>query len=199
MRAAHALLLLLASCEAPDVPAGGQCEQPWDCGADLICFEGTCRPRFGAGERCDPTKVSYERHCEYGLECAPEGVCVTLAELETRRQAAEREREAELLRASGLAEERVEAEMGAAEITQPPPGPGLAVRVVHTSSRGTALAACREDERLVGGGCRSSANVRGSYPSHAGASDTVGARWNCEAGGPAEVEAWALCQALPAP
>jgi hypothetical protein len=120
-------------------------------------------------------------------------------------QARESAREAALLRASG-----VEPAPPVAE-TAPPlesAGPG-AIRVSQTQGRGPLFAACRADERLVGGGCWAPSEtyketaIRQSYPSHFGAVDTVGARWNC--GGVAtsdyaetDLVAYALCARLAA-
>jgi integration host factor subunit beta len=59
-------------------------------------------------------------------------------------------------------------------------------------------AACKPDERLVGGGCRAEYPLPSSYPSGHSAEDTVGARWNCTVSmGNHEVTAYALCSKLP--
>lgn len=155
-----------------------------------------------------------ENGCNPGLACAPTSrVCAKLdhPELVAKRQAdAERER-------AYLAQSGVQAP---AHAEQPPPAPppapapsaGVtgsaasgAVRVVRTSNGGKGawvFAACRADERLVGGGCTPAKGKWTDVPEHMSgesATDTVGARWNCgwrETTFPSEIEAFALCQRL---
>lgn len=194
------LCLALLGCETPKVAEGGACEEGWHCEGDLTCFEGVCRPRVGAGERCDPQQQGAWRHCQPGLVCADDGLCRTSAEMAERAAVAERAREAEMLRASGVAPPATEGVplRPPDEVEAPPPtaGPGVPVRVVHVMSQRTAFAACRAGERLIGGGCNAAYAPRASYPSHHNEVDTVGARWNCESSG-GFVEAYALCQPLP--
>ncbi len=85
----------------------------------------------------------------------------------------------------------------AAETAVHPPGAGTRVRTATVKAIETAFAACRADERMVGGGCYSLEAIRGNYPSGHGPDDTVGARWNCIALGKVEITAYALCGKLP--
>ncbi len=140
--------------------------------------------------------------CATSLTCLPSRRTCAAAdhpELVAARAAA-RDAQQRLLAQSGVQPDTV------AEAPAGPPQPG-AVRVVRTTSDGTPIqlfAACRADERLLGGGCklldRKYTMVIDSYPSHHGQADTIGARWNC---GPAEntvpLEAYAMCQRLPPP
>ena len=113
-------------------------------------------------------------------------------------------REAELAAERRFLEQSGVEAAATAERPTGPPAEG-AVRVVRVSTegqRGTVFAACRGDERLVGGGCKLVSELVtfiDSYPSHQGDADTIGARWNCEGGGMIELEAYALCQRLTAP
>jgi hypothetical protein len=76
------------------------------------------------------------------------------------------------------------------------------VRVSVTSGKAPIFAACRLDERLIGGGCRAMdlyATISQSYPSHFDPDDTHGGRWNCDALSSyteKPLEAYALCQSL---
>jgi hypothetical protein len=79
-----------------------------------------------------------------------------------------------------------------------PAGAGPRVRIATTTSSGDSFAACRADERLIGGGCSADNKLVSSYPSNYGPDDTVGARWKCK-GGNEPITAYALCAKLPAP
>ncbi|MCL4228261.1 MAG: hypothetical protein KJZ91_27665 [Myxococcales bacterium] len=152
-------------------------------------------PRGAEGAAC------HYLPCEEGLECTPGSkVCARPdhPELEAARARA-RAREAEVLARSGVTTPT------RAEAPAAPAGPDAAgaVRVVRVSNDAvhpTVFAACRADERLVGGGCRlltpGLTMVLDSFPSHHGESDTLGARWNCGRVPPDrwELEAFALCQ-----
>ena len=71
------------------------------------------------------------------------------------------------------------------------------MRIATTTSSGDSFAACRADERLIGGGCGAESNLVSSYPSNYGPDDTVGARWKCRPGN--QVTPYALCAKLPSP
>jgi len=151
------------------------------------------------GERCGPALSQYEAHCVAGLSCADDGLCRSPADLAAQQAARETRREQAMLAASGVDSSEPDVPLAEAPLHA---GPGLPVRVASARAKAhKALAACRPDERLIGGGCNASTPMLRSFPSHFGESDTVGARWNCEAtsGGDDVLEAYALCQALPAP
>jgi hypothetical protein len=85
-----------------------------------------------------------------------------------------------------------------AEVTAHPPGPGTRVRTVEVTAKVRAFAACRADERLIGGGCKAEYAVASSHPSGHSREDTVGARWNCTVTmGNHDVTAYALCEKVP--
>jgi hypothetical protein len=90
-----------------------------------------------------------------------------------------------------LAESGVSNAAPTLEVGAYPPGPGPRVRTAKVTAESSAFAACRADERLIGGGCQTDQPVINSYPSGQGAEDTVGARWNCTSG--SKVTAYALC------
>lgn len=167
-----------------------------------------CSP--GQGEPCAP-----DSGCAGGLLCL-ESVCRTAdeaAELFQRR--AER---VEARHAARLAKEAKEVEalrllaqsgvISTDQVERPPErpaespteaGPGT-VRVSRTNGKAPIFAACRPDERLLAGGCRgldTYVRISASYPSHYGATDTLGGRWNCDAQSTyvdKPLEAYALCQ-----
>lgn len=179
---------------------GESCVHSYDCDYNngIDCFGGKC---VGEGMEGEPCGLSDK--CDPGLRCH-ERTCRTEAQIETliaadkaAREKAQRDRVA----AEQAAEARMLAESGVAPGSAAPaaekpaalpPGPGARVRVVEVKSMGTGFAACRADERLTSGGCRTSA-MGASYPSHHGTEDTVGARWNCTSHGHHEVVAFALC------
>jgi hypothetical protein len=173
---------------------GAKCDIDRECleGRGLHCFLGTCRELGREGEACRDAS-----HCKVPLGCggrtcvhrdrvaAADAAAAARDEAERRKQAAEKE--ARLLQESGVdggpkAERAVE-----------PPGPGSRVRVATGTAIGTSFAACRSDERLIGGGCKGDVDLRASYPSAHGDQDTVGARWNCETARSKEIIAYALC------
>jgi hypothetical protein len=215
VRIALALALFVVGCNAQGSGGGEACT------ADHECMRGYCNQRVctsgfdGAACRADDecawrtcvagacrkpgsgvlgTACEANRHCIAGLVCG-EGQCVTPDEVEralaVQRQreerAEERAKEARLLVESGITE------APQAEKPVHSPGPGARVRVVSTTAKASAFAACRADERLIGGGC----SVAGaSYPSAHGEEDTVGARWNCKPQLSSGVTAYALCSKL---
>lgn len=175
---------------------GEACESIVDC---PHCVDGVCR----AGVTGDPCTKGFECDYEHGFTCW-ESRCLTRADAELARAAQQQraaeqqrkediEKEARLLKESGITE--LPAEQAAH-----PPGPGTRVRVVTTKAKASAFAACRADERLTGGGCKSDGVLAGSYPSGHGAEDSVGARWNCANSttynSGAEITAYALCSPL---
>lgn len=100
-----------------------------------------------------------------------------------------------MLEASGAAMPAAEGPAKPAD--EPARHPGVAVRVVEIENAGFAIAACRADERMIGGGCEG-AGLEANRPAAFSGSDTVGARWECRsADRKAEVTAFALCTALP--
>jgi hypothetical protein len=182
-----------AGCPRPQEDAGGPCENDYQCKGSLFCFDQECSEPFTVGESC-----AKNDHCESG-ECAALK-CISKEEAEAMRRAEEKRKERKLLEESRVEDTRIESETERAEQVAPPAGPGLPVRVVRTSQRNKAFAACRMDERLIGGGCKAEDAVFDSYPSGHGETDTVGARWNCRSNPYEEysaVEAYALCQKLP--
>ena len=71
------------------------------------------------------------------------------------------------------------------------------VRVRTTKGKGEIFAACRDTERLVGGGCDAALKtVQASRPSNYDPKDTVGARWLCRVWPHENVVAFALCMHL---
>jgi hypothetical protein len=99
-----------------------------------------------------------------------------------------------------LASSGVETSGARVETTVQPPGPGARVRTVTVTAEESAFAACKADERLVGGGCKPASTKQpplASYPAGHGPEDTVGARWNCLTGAGEQITAYALCAKLP--
>jgi hypothetical protein len=147
------------------------------------CYSGPCN----AGLVCTPSS----RRC--ARPDNPELVAARAAALAAERR---------FLEQSGVAAAAEQAPAAADDPTRPPAAG--AVRIVHTATGRASswtFAACRPDERLVGGGCKLNDKViltLDSYPSHGSANDTVGARWNCGSRGPGilDLEAYALCQRL---
>ena len=159
----------------------------------------------GHGDLCDPS-----RPCRSGLVCHGV-VCKTPQEVATferelaadtaKAEAAERKKQLQLLEASGV-DPSPTAERPAPEVAPGEPAKAGSIRVSHTEGNSPIFAACRADERLLGGGCHpgsTSVAVQSSYPSEFDVRDTVGARWNCVGHSdfsPMEMEAYALCQRL---
>lgn len=139
----------------------------------------------------------------YGLRCMTPGQVLTakrqLAAEQVIAAAVERKRQRKLLEASGV-DPASTAERPAPEVAPGEPAKAGSIRVSHTEGKSPIFAACRADERLLGGGCQpgsTSVVVQASYPSDFDARDTLGARWNCVGGSdfsPMELQAYALCQ-----
>lgn len=167
----------------PVSPIGGPCDEPAQlfCTGHDLCIDGVCRAHAKRGERC--TK---ELLCEKDFGCL-DGACVPQAELDAANKLA---KEREMLAQSGAGPPSAEKVAAA-----PARGAGQPVRVVEVKEKGYALAACRADERLIGGECDGSAYS--SRPANFGPTDTVGARWECKGAPDVEVTAFALCASLP--
>lgn len=194
-------MLIAVGCKKKSsyVPIGGACEQDYQCDYmnAVDCFESKCRPRAADGGRChvdshctsylcvDKTCVSPEQKRQLEAEAAARAA-------EAARKA-EVEKEQRLLKEGGIIDTAPIAEVPTIP-TALPPGPGQRVRTVELKANGSAFAPCKRDERLIGGGCRSVQPMLESHPSHHGAEDTMGARWNCRiALADYEVTAFALC------
>jgi hypothetical protein len=157
-------------------------------------------PRAKEGEGC----TSRGPWCAKGLFCHDER-CMTWDDVEAaktaaaeakrqRHEAEDQKKELRMLREAG-------AKLPAAEVRDAAPAtpdavpmpPGDAVRVVELSDRGFAIAACRDGERLIGGGCEGEQLIADRPEGHS-AADTLGARWRCEVSWrDGEVKAFALC------
>lgn len=189
---AFAATLAAGSCKKTNVELGGECELHGDCHRDLQCVEERCAPRRKVGEPCDSKRAIL---CERTLSCTPGNVCQTLAWVAERARQEGLERERKMLLESGIDPKRVDDQQGAAESPAPPTGSGAAVRVVVVESEGPGFAACRADERLIGGTCSvDKASGFRSAPEGFSASDTVGARWTCDAPKNRKTTSTALCQ-----
>lgn len=185
-----AALIATAACRKPREKIGGACEQGWEC-ESRACLAGACvtGPRQD-GEACSPDAL-----CTRTRECY-DGVCRTteaIRDLESKKKLAA---EKEMLEQSG-----VDAPAAPAAEQREKTGGGLPVRVVRTervidTARGVVLAACRDDERLIGGSC--SSIDRESGPDGYGPTDSIGARWSCAGIERERMIAHALCQKLPA-
>lgn len=133
-----------------------------------------CKDRHGLGHECVDSG-----DCESGLVCRR--LRCALADEATRQ----------LLSQSGAIDDTAE---------RPVVG-GQPVKVRTASADDHAFAACRPDERLLGGGCsgghegEDTRHLR-SWPDGFTEDDTLGARWYCL--GTGRVNAFALCQ-QPAP
>ncbi len=174
---------------------GAACEGDFQCETpDATCLGNVCKPKPHEGERCTSSCVA--SRCFEGT-CMAE---VAIAKLEQQRKAKEEQR---LLAESGIKEAPAAVIEAPATTTGPrPPGAGAQVRVAKTVATQSGFAACRTDERLIGGGCEVEKPgfrraLASSYPSGHSEQDTVGARWNCEAEARFEVTAYALCEKLP--
>lgn len=174
--------------KTPKLVEGDRCHSDSSCD-DMPCIDSVCVPH----ERAAQARAEMEARLERARVLEAEANARTA---EAVRKAAA-EKELELLKESGVTPPPT-----IAEHTVLPPGPGVRVRVVTVTSKASAFAACRETERLTGGGCRSARGstqgIVASHPSHHGEEDTVGARWNCvvDQDG-ADVTAFALCTKLP--
>lgn len=182
------LYCVLDTCRAGVV--GDKCTGPNTCRPENDCFERACRAPASLGQSCKGSA-----RCEKPLTClndtcaSPAEVARYEAKLEADKKREEAAREQRMLEQSGV-ETPVVAEL--APTTASPPGAGTRVRTVTVASTGTAFAACKATERLIGGGCKTK-SLKSSYPSGQSAEDTIGARWNCEGNDNNEVMAYALC------
>ncbi|MBT8492476.1 MAG: hypothetical protein KJO07_05415 [Deltaproteobacteria bacterium] len=185
------LAVLVCACFPHDLEVGEECkDDDWRC-RSKFCENGKCRVSARLGEPCQR-----DQHCEEGNRCRSDK-CVTAATaIEIDRALAQAE-ERKLLEESSVEPEVAKAEVEKLEAQLPPTGAGLPVRVARTRRVRKVFAACRRNERLVGGGCKGAKALLESFPSHSGEDDTVGARWNCTSETGA-IEAYALCQRLPA-
>jgi len=186
------LVVLAVACNMPHRAAGEDCDFDHECASDY-CFLWKCTAGV-AGDLCKG-----DHQCK-GLTCYADR-CMTKSEAETARQRDAADKETRLLAESGVA-----IDGGVAiETAVAPPGQGARVRTVQTTAARSAFAACRADERLVGGGCRADRFLTSSYPSGNSKVDTVGARWNCELHDDDDknrdkeqsVTAYALCEKVP--
>jgi hypothetical protein len=180
---------VLVACGGNQQDVGGQCERDKDC-ASGICVTSRCQ----SGAHGSP--CFQDRQCvEYGDTCVL-GTCNDPAArakwAEERRAIEQRERdaqaakkEADMLAASGVQPTAEAAPRAAAA--------GPRVRTATVTGKQEVFAACRSDERLVGGGCKSDYLLANSYPSETSTDDTVGARWNCKANSRDDITAYALC------
>ncbi|MGC4091319.1 MAG: hypothetical protein QM756_26260 [Polyangiaceae bacterium] len=209
-------LAILSACGSKKRAVGEACDTILDCDN---CVRGRCED----GKNGSPCAENYQCDYEHGASCIrnvcqptgtkpgdPCGLCavgLTCVDRQCldpegeRRHAeakaaaarkAEADKDAQMLAASGVDASPT------AEVAAHPPGPGTRVRTVEVTAKLRAFAACKPDERLVGGGCRAEYPLPSSYPSGHSAEDTVGARWNCTVSmGNHEVTAYALCSKLP--
>lgn len=181
-----------SSCRVDKQELGEKCRANYKCESN-VCLDKICVPKRKEGEWCAPNVI-----CDSKLLCSElEAVCRTPQWIRTKNKERALANEREQLLKSGVKIERVDKELASVEKQSAPVGAGLPVRVVTVESKGPGLAACRDDERLIGGGCNSSNYVRSSPAGFSGA-DTVGARWNCPAAKNQKVTSFALCQKLPA-
>lgn len=199
MRSCLLVLLLglgsLSSCAKEPAPLGGACQRLHECQQGLICLDQACAPARLEGERCDDTNFIV---CDAGLECGEEGLCITVLQVEERRKERDEAAKRAMLVQSGLDQEQIDAAARVAEQEEPAQAGGLPVRVSRTDATGSGFAACRDDERLIGGACESKGMLSSSVPSGFGATDTVGARWSCTTTAPEiPLVSYALCQKLP--
>jgi hypothetical protein len=192
-----ACVAMVAACRGTAGELGGACAFDRDCSdSGAHCFERTCRLRGSQGQACRTS-----RDCSGDLRCVADRCLVEAdARKEWQQEAARAaaatrkaraDEEARLLAESGIASTEPTVERGAL-----PAGPGATVRVVTTTAKETAFAACRAEERLVGGGCKGDFATHNSFPSGHSSEDTVGARWNCTTGGQVQITSYALCQKL---
>lgn len=164
---------------------GEACTSWVDCKSSL-CYQGRCTSGQD-GAPCTPGIVV--TGCQEGFECIVD-TCMSPALAAASRKKADAAKERELLERSGV---EVPARAEVAEQPAAPVLPGSRIRVVTTTSKGSAFAACRRDERLTGGSC-TGWNLDQNGPTGFGPDDTVGARWSCRAvGREVEVTAVALC------
>lgn len=176
--------------------AGAACRTARHCSDPLVCVAKACRARGHEGDACEA-----EDHCLDPLTCyrwacvspatAAAGEARDLAEQRDRKAKENAEKTARMLDRAGVGS------AATAEAVVHPPAPGSRVRTVKIVEHGHAFAACKPGERLIGGGCDASAEVKASFPSGHSEEDTVGARWNCRTREKAEISAYALCTSLP--
>lgn len=156
-------------------------------GEGVLCIRSRCARRGGTNAACDTESDCLADHAcidDTCLNAEDQRRRTARLEEEQRKEAAAAE--ARMLEESGVKPVRT------AEKVVHPPGAGQRVRTATAKGSGRVFAACRADERLIGGGCSDDA---ASFPSEFSADDTVGARWNCN--GASDVTAYALCMKLP--
>ncbi len=185
----------MSSCAKQPAALGGECEWLHECQTGMICLDRACAPHRVAGESCDDKQLIF---CGVGLLCGDTGVCITAQEAEEKRKAQEEAAKRAMLVQSGLDHDEIEAAERPVAENEPAVGGGLAVRVSRTDSIGSGFAACRVDERLIGGSCESKGTLTTSVPRDFSATDTVGARWTCATNTKeTPLVSYALCQQLP--
>lgn len=155
----------------------------------LVALAGCMPNNRKAGESCGGD----DGWCDQGLTCH-EKRCITIdawKAIEVEKLAI---KEAQQIKQAG-------GKAPAAE-TQPPatgPAPRGAVRVVELKDKGFAVAACRADERLIGGGCEGLELVA-DRPDRYSQVDTAGSTWRCKSSRPENpVTAFALCARIAPP
>lgn len=180
-----ALVGASAACEDKAPEGGVPCKASVECDKGFVCSDDEC---VKAGPGVESVEARAERWRR---------------EIEAER-IADLEKQVDLLRQSGVepdvAVEQPDPRAKAPAPVTPQAARGGALRVSTTKGDSPIFAACRPDERLVGGGCRattSSIAIGASYPSEHSENDTLGARWNCEGRSDyvkKPLEAYALCR-----
>jgi hypothetical protein len=181
---------------------GERCIRETDCAEGLVCAALFCRTP-GDARQIEALQEQILQQQQQSNALAQQ-----FKEQQLLAQAAaEQVKEQRLLAQSG-----VEPAKGAErppETSPEPSPPGTAsigrVRVSRTEGQPPIFAACRDDEQLVGGGCRALdlySTVSQSFPVHFDPLSTRGARWACDARSKhvkKQIEAYALCQAIGPP
>ena len=166
-------------CVKPYAALGEACSRDYprrSCEGGLRCHNNECFRIAQEGEACEESFL-----CGRELECF-DNKCLTEEGVRLAKERA-------MLEASGVTEASAERETER--------HPGQAVRIAEVSSNeGWAIASCRSNERLIGGGCDGGA-MKTNRPDDFAKTDSVGARWRCESSSAKSIRAYALCQALP--
>ena len=183
-------MVLAGSCKGPPAELGDDCDLHRDCERHLQCREGSCAERGKDGDPCGPGKL-----CARPLHCSAKRLCRTWEAAAEEARLARADRERELLLKSGVKPARIDEEQASIEAPAAAQAGGSPVRVVVVESTGPGFAACRSDERLIGGTCKiDGASGFASQPAGYGKDDTVGARWTCDAPRKKKTTSTALCQ-----